>query len=306
MPINSTRGAASAKAFGFTAGAKTVALSNIILLAGGAAGFSAGGGAGGYRDITTETVVRIKSGVSYPIQVGAGGVGGPAAATPIPSRQGNPSYFNITTLATGGGRGGVDVPAGIEAQPGGSGGGSAGYTGSPEGSGNAGGFSPPEGNSGASSPQFTGGGGGGAGSAGNAGAPGTGAGGPGGSGVDVGPILGASPQPFYGPTGSTIAGGGGGGGGNAGSSGGPGGGGPGTSTGVNAQAGSGVDGAGAGGGGNYGAANGGDGGDGVVFIKAPSTVSFTLTPPSNTVTTVPGPAPYKVAKFNVTGTLTAS
>jgi hypothetical protein len=124
--------------------------------------------------------------------------------------------------------------------------------------------------------------------------------------VDVGPILGAAPQPFYGPTGSTIAGGGGGGGGNVGSNGGPGGGGPGTTTGVNAQAGSGVDGAGAGGGGNYGTGNGGDGGDGVVFIKAPSTVNFTLTPPSNTVTTVPGPSPYKVAKFNVTGTLTAS
>jgi len=304
MPLQSTRGAASAKAFGFTAGAKDVILSNIILVAGGASGCSAGGGAGGYRNITTLATLTLKSGTSFPVQVGAGGAGGPAGSVPAASRNGTPSYFNVTTLSTGGGRG--DNGPIDTAQPGGSGGGSYGASGRPAGSGNAGGFSPPEGNPGASSPQYAGGGGGGAGSAGNPGGPFTQPGGPGGSGVDVGPILGAAPQPFYGPTGSTIAGGGGGGGGNVGSNGGPGGGGAGTTTGVPSQAGSGVDGAGAGGGGNYGTGNGGDGGDGVVFIKAPSTVNFTLTPPSNTVTTVPGPSPYKVAKFNVTGTLTAS
>jgi len=304
MPINSTRGGASAKAFGFTAGAKDVILSNIILLAGGASGGSAGGGAGGFRNITTLATLTLKSGTSFPVQVGAGGAGGvPADVTPIAGRNGTPSYFNTTTLSTGGGRGdgGPTVPV----SPGGSGGGSYGQSGRPAGSGNAGGFSPPEGNPGASSPMYTGGGGGGAGAPGNAGDF-IANGGPGGSGVDVGPILGAAPQPFYGPTGSTIAGGGGGGGGNSGGSGGPGGGGPGTSTGIPSQAASGVDGAGAGGGGNYGTGNGGDGGDGVVFIKAPSTVNFTLTPPSNTVTTVPGPSPYKVAKFSVTGTLTAT
>lgn len=302
MPINSTRGAASAKAFGFTAGARTIALSNIILLAGGGSGYGGGGGAGGYRDITTAAVIKITPGVSYPIQVGAGGVGGPLAGTPVPSRQGTPSYFNITTLATGGGSVG---PAG---SANGVSGGSGAGTGAPEGAagtGNAGGFSPPEGNPGGTGTGFALGGGGGATTAGNAGS-GTPSGGPGGSGVNVGPILGAAPQTFYGPTGSTIGGGGGGGGGNSAGGGGPGGGGSGTTTGVPSQAGSGVNGAGAGGGGNYGAANGGNGGNGVVFIKAPSTVSFTLTPPSNTVTTVPGPAPYKVAKFNVTGTLTAT
>jgi hypothetical protein len=44
-----------------------------------------------------------------------------------------------------------------------------------------------------------------------------------------------------------------------------------------------------------------------VVVRGPSTQTFSVTPCTNTVSTLPGPAgSYKVATFTVSGTLTVS
>jgi hypothetical protein len=148
MPLFSTRGAASSKGFGFTAGG-----SPFLIATGGTVTTS-----GDYKIHTftsSSTFVVSKAakdaaggnGVRYLI-VGAGG----STNSPPTVRGGNSSWNSIS--ATGGGYGGE---YGTLGSSGGSGGGSGGEGpgGGPGGSGNAGGYSPPEG--------FPGGSGGGSG-----------------------------------------------------------------------------------------------------------------------------------------------
>jgi hypothetical protein len=180
-----------------------------VVVAGGGGGGSAtsagagGGGAGGYRSFTTQPV----SVQGYPVTVGAGGIGAPPGAAPVPNgTPGNTSTF-ISNTSTGGGGGGSQNPVGANAAgaPGGSGGG-GGWNGGPGGSGNTPPVSPPQGNNGAGmSPGCNGGSGGGAGAVGvsNPGATVT----PGGAGVDISPLYGTG----VGVSGFVAGGGGGGG-----------------------------------------------------------------------------------------------
>jgi len=46
---------------------------------------------------------------------------------------------------------------------------------------------------------------------------------------------------------------------------------------------------------------GGSGGNGIAIIRGPANASFSVSPPSNSVASDPG---YKLATFNVSGTLT--
>jgi len=67
---------------------------------------------------------------------------------------------------------------------------------------------------------------------------------------------------------------------------------------------------GGGGGGSSGFGGGGipsggaDGGNGIIIIRSPSAVAFTVAPPANATSTDPGGD--KIATFNVTGTLDAT
>jgi hypothetical protein len=51
----------------------------------------------------------------------------------------------------------------------------------------------------------------------------------------------------------------------------------------------------------HGTTNGGDGGNGVVVVRGPANAAFSVSPPANSVTSDPS---YKLATFNVSGTLT--
>ena len=124
----------------------------LLVAGGGAGGYSAipgGGGAGGLLTATSFSV----SVATYPIVVGAGGVGSSSEA----SDGGNTAAFSLT--AVGGGAGGVG-PGTIGARSGGSGGGGDGYSGAGA-AGTAG-----QGNSGGSGVNHGAGGGGGAGAVG--------------------------------------------------------------------------------------------------------------------------------------------
>jgi len=292
MPLNSTRGAASAKAFGFTAGAAAIEV-DFLVIAGGGGTQRAGGGAGGYRtSFPGGTKLKLKKALTYPVSVGAGG----SDSAPNPSRKGNPS--SIDTIASTGG-GAINV----ESQAGGSGAGipdfsaPSPYSPAPGGAGNQGGYSPPEGSPGGGSTpgstfqNWSGGGGG-------AGAAGGNAPGPGGNGL------------ANSITGTSVTRGGGGGGGQnnntgGGAPGGSGGGGPGF-TGPNGTGGADgtVNTGGGGGGGGDNTYDDSAGGSGIVVLRAPSTVTFTVAPGTNTVTTAPNGD--KVATFTVSGTLSAS
>jgi hypothetical protein len=299
MPLNSTRGAASAKGFGFTAGAKTFEVDYLVVAGGGGGGVWWGGaGAGGYRASTggpaplnSGTKVLIKAG-STPVTVGAGGVGSPGPSIlcggPV-ATDGNPSEF-ATIISTGGGSG-----AQYLSRPGGSGGGDQ------NGLGNTPPVNPPQGNPAGTRGDFPGyGGGGGGGATGQGGAGATpGPGGTGGAGVSNN-ICGSS---------VSYAGGGGGGASTSlsGGSGGPGspcgtgGAGSGNSTGGNGAVNTG---GGAGPGGYAPGQAGGTGGSGIVIIRAPSLASLSVSPGTNTTSTTPGGC--KVAKFTVSGNLTIS
>jgi len=180
----------------------------------GGGGGAGGGGAGGHR--TSFPSPGCNAGAfpitatTYPITVGAGGVGAPNYGTPAPN--GSNSIFSTITSAGGGGGGGhphVPEPTNHLGKDGGSGGGSSwGGQGSGGGSGNTPPVSPPQGNNGGygggagyySPTGHQGGGGGGAGGAGGNWSPGSG-GGTGGAGT-ANSITGSS---------VTRAGGGGGG-----------------------------------------------------------------------------------------------
>jgi hypothetical protein len=85
MPIKSSRGAASAKGFGLTAGGGSPVEFDYLVVAGGGGGGSAqnpagghggGGGAGGYRtSFPGGTKVKLNP-KDYTITVGGGGSGG--------------------------------------------------------------------------------------------------------------------------------------------------------------------------------------------------------------------------------------
>ena len=176
-----------------------------VVVAGGAGGgarYAGGGGAGGYREgrnvpvdnFTASPLVAnaptnaiTVTATSYPITVGAGGVGTPApAGNPKQGGPGNNSSFSTITSAGGGGGGGEPLPAGDGVGlPGGSGGGGT-YNGSAGGTGNTPPTSPAQGNNGGTgnpgtNPTYSGAGGGGAGAVGTNGT--SSAGGPGGAGV---------------------------------------------------------------------------------------------------------------------------
>jgi len=81
MPINSTRGAGSAKGFGFTAGAKLVEIDYLVVAGGGAGGAGygggGGGGAGGYVEFYVNTPIATST------IIGAGGNGGNSGTNTI-------------------------------------------------------------------------------------------------------------------------------------------------------------------------------------------------------------------------------
>ena len=163
MPLNSTRGAGSAKGFGFTAGAKIVDVDYLVIAGGGAGIPFNGGGAGGYRtSFPGGTKLSVKAG-SYSVVVGAGGAA-PSPQVDTTPHPGSPSSFSTITSAGGGSNstGGSGAAAVV--------GGNPGYAG------NTPPVSPPQGNPGGDStshqPGLYGGGGGGAGAAGSAGTPG--------------------------------------------------------------------------------------------------------------------------------------
>jgi hypothetical protein len=179
MPINSTRGAASAKAFGFTAaGAAPIDVDYLVVASGGGGGGSnyglasntrgaAGGGAGGYRtSFPGGTKLTLAKGTT-PVTVGAGGTAGSGA----PGGNGNNSIFNTITSTAGGGGTGSPLSAGpeLDGRPGGSGGATSVTRASERipGTGNTPPTSPPQGNpGGAPRPDgdyLAGGGGGGSG-----------------------------------------------------------------------------------------------------------------------------------------------
>jgi hypothetical protein len=286
MPLNSTRGAGSAKGFGFTAGAKIVDVDYLVIAGGGAGVPFGAGGAGGYRtSFPGGTKLSLKAG-SYTVVVGAGGAA-PSPQVDSTPHPGSPSSFSTITSAGGG-----SISTG--------GSGAGGQIGATTGyAGNTPPVSPPQGNPGGDGtshqPGLYGGGGGGAGAAGDPGTPG----GAGAGGAGLANSISGS---------SVTRGGGGGGSGwqnQPGASGGSGGGG-------NAPCGSGTvnTGGGGGGGGSTGcsannARQSGAGGSGIVIIRAPSTVNFSVSPGTNTVTTLPAPAGgCKVATFTVSGSNT--
>jgi hypothetical protein len=307
MPLLSTRGAASAKGFGFTAGLGLGAPYTIdfLIIAGGggvsdATDRGTGGGAGGYRNSystepsggnsPSEASATIYKNGAYVVTVGAGGTGnntGPADAFGVDSSLSGDLLTTITSIGGASGRG---YPGNGLAGGSGSGGGLAAsfapnVSPSTGGAGTAGqGSDGGQGNTNFTSFGAAGGGGGAGAVGGNAsgGGSGGGFGGPGGNGL-ASSITGTS---------VTRAGGGGGGGDtantNSGGTGGSGGGGngggggpPGASTVTNGTANTG---SGGGGCGTNNSTNG-NGGKGVVIIRMPTSSYSGVTTGSPTVTT---------------------
>jgi len=269
---------------GNAAGSNTV---DYMVVAGGGAGGAyygaGGGGAGGFRESVPSPAAWTASPIAnpggalpvsaqaYPITIGGGGAArGAPCGIYTPANAGSNSVFSTITSAGGGGGNCVNAPDN-PAGSGGSGGGVFGsVSGGTGGAGNTPPVSPPQGNPGGNSNDYSpedgaiGSGGGGATASGAAGRPGTGNGGAGATTL----ISGSS---------TAYAGGGGGGGSpqqsgkGSGGSGGGGNGGPGSPPGLPGPAMQGAGGTGntggggGGGGGNSGA--GGNGGSGVVLIR---------------------------------------
>ena len=286
-------------------------LDYLVVAGGGGGGYfkGGGGGAGGFR--TSEgspapingCTMTLTGPAVFDVTVGAGGVS-QTPPNPIAPATGNDSIFNpggvettsMITSAGGGAGGNQTSPTSGVGGDGGSGGGASDTT-SPAnvGAGDTPPYAGQQGNPGGigrAVPPSAGGGGGGAGAAGS-GAPGSG--GAGGAGL-VNNINNSC---------TTYAGGGGGAGNSTGGAGGPGGGGAGGP----APAGVGTAGTiNTGGGGGGGApaggpgAGGGQGGSGIIILRAPSAVTFAVTPACNATSTHPGGD--KLATFTVSGTNT--
>ena len=283
MPLLGTRGAGSAKGFGFSGGPKRFEVEYLVIAGGGHGGNSfnnfttAGGGAGGYR---TATGYEVLSGTTYLVTVGAGSTGpvGP------PYTPGSNSVFSDITSA-GGGFGSANSFT-FGSAPGGSGGGGCEtapgiLNGAP---GNVPATSPSQGNNGGTGSPTTGGGGGGGANANGSngsGSPSTRAGGAGGAGK-ASSITGSSVTRAGGGGGSYVGSGGSGGGGSAGNS-------P-TSNGNPGSVNTGGGGGGAAGNGPGSGPNaGGNGGSGVIILKYPD--SFTISNPGGGLTiSTPGAA----------------
>ena len=237
-----------------------------VVVAGGGGGGrtinGGGGGAGGFRTGTGFPVTAT----SYPITIGAGGAGGTSPLSE-PGKKGNDSIFSTIT-STGGGYGsGISSPTAENGGPGGSGGGSRGVGGA-GGVGNTPPVSPPQGNSGGSTPGPTiAAGGGGAGIMAMPVSTPLLVGGDGGYGSPVTWVPSSYGTSSPRGPGRWFAGGGGGGGPTVNGAGGDGGGG---NAGNPAQAGT-INTGGGGGGAGSGppASNGGPGGSGIVIIRYP-------------------------------------
>jgi len=188
----------------------------LVVGGGGSGGLypgTGGGGAGGMRIgsvVDTSPTIPIRapgftvSATSYPITIGAGGT--PTnypANNPTRAPNGSPSSA-LGFTATGGGGGAIAGASPVPqegAQTGGSGGG-GGFNGQAGAAGNTPPVSPPQGNNGGTGHPTTcnpsgGGGGGGAGAVGSNGSGGPVGGGAGGTGINVSPVFGTAPQPFY-------------------------------------------------------------------------------------------------------------
>ena len=317
MPLNSTRGAGSAKGFGFTSGGVVPVDFDYLVVAGGAGGavgLGGGGGAGGMRSsFPGGTKVTINKKLTT-ITVGSGGSAVPMAGftgATVASVKGQDSSIGTDIVSAGGGTfqyGDFDPgtpatnPTNQAIRNGGSGCGVTHQQNGPVGIGNTPPTSPAQGfPGGPGGGSFAGSGGGGAGGAGNNGVtPGnpSNAAGPGGPGASNS----ISDSPV------TYSGGGGGGGYNSsGGSGGGGGGGAGGAENVGGTPGS-TNTGGAGGspgaGGNPG--TGTSGGSGIIYLRIPSAnapVSLAVAPGTNTLTTL-SPSGDKLATFTVSGTLT--
>jgi hypothetical protein len=317
MPLNSTRGAASARAFGLTSGVSWDGLADYLVVAGGGGGGTGaggGGGAGGYRtSFPGGTKISISKGTT-PITVGAGGVGPNSFGFTGPQRSGASSSIGAIITSQGGGGAGNGRSGSSPGAPGGSGGGAGDFPSDNGGTGN----SPPV----ATSPLMPNGQGfsGGNNIYGPWGLSGTGGGG---AGVAGTPLPLNTPQLCPGGNGlsNSISGssvtyaGGGGAGGRAGPGGGPtqaiggspggsGGGGTGSSS-NGATGGNGTDNLGGGGGGSAGHnfGTGGNGGSGIIIIRAPKAAAnaVTVSPGTNTKTTAPNGD--TILTFTVTGSL---
>jgi len=130
MPLNSTRGAGSAKGFGLTAGGAVIDNISFLVLGGGGGGGliqGGGGGAGGYRlsnpddapeqsggNSSQEGQLKLAVGLPYSLIIGAGGSAGTGPSQgSISAAPGSPSVFATITSTAGGGGGSIpsgDVP----------------------------------------------------------------------------------------------------------------------------------------------------------------------------------------------------
>jgi hypothetical protein len=246
MPLNSTRGAASARGFGFTAADNNrfiVATGGTILtcgdfkthvftgpgsfevtnagkptgsnsveylvVAGGGAGgarHAGGGGAGGYRQNYPSPTTAGLPVTAQIYPITVGGGGSPTTVDTVKNPGSNSIFSTITSTGGGGGTGNSIGDSG------GSGGGSR--NGFPAGLGNTPPVSPPQGNNAGAGPpvNYNGSGGGGAGAVGTSCKPG---GGNGGVGSPIATTFFGPTSPSYGTTGPApgryFAGGGGGG-----------------------------------------------------------------------------------------------
>jgi len=315
MPLNSTRGAGSAKGFGFTAAGITPVDFDYLVVAGGGGGFSGlggGGGAGGFRTSFpggTKTTINQKI---TTITVGAGGASSPqpSPGAAFIAGHGENSSIGSNIISAGGGVMNTAQaygppgasPDNASVRDGGSGAGQSHQQTDYTGLGNVPPVSPSQGNpggpGGGSFGSSGGGGAGGAGVNGEGSSPNPSNSGPGGPGVSN--SISGSPV--------TYAGGGGGGGYvQSAGSGGPGGGGAGgpynggnVSNGTAGTANTGGGGGAPGPGGNTDQA----GGSGIIFLRVPTAnapVSLAVSPGTNTITT---DGSDKVLTFTVSGTLT--
>ena len=277
MPLLSTRGAGSAKAFGLTAGSIKVTAEYVVWGGGGGGGgeWGVGGSAGGAAyNYPSPTGVVLTAG-TYPVTIGQGGSGGSPFPSKSPGVAGTSSTWNGYT--GGGGQYGNSDGYGVGAD--------TTFSGTPQSFGNG---------QGADSPVRCGGGGG----TGGAGQPGPN-GKTGGAGLSLA---------IYAPGSNTYGGGGGGGGREGSGPPGPGGGGTGAGGNPGGPGSPATASTGSGGGGGSGAGNSGGGGGaaGFVVIRVPSKASpkVSVSPGTNTKTSAPnGDA---VCTFTVSGTLTVT
>ena len=270
----------------WTAPADVTSVEVLVVAGGGSGGGGSGaigGGGGGAGGIIYNTSYAVVPGTTYPVVVGAGGVG---ALRNVGTNGVNSQFGSLVAL--GGGAGGSDASLSAVGRPGGSGGGGTGRSGI--GAGGTAGQGYP-GSNGATNAYYAGGAGGGA------GGPAT---------PFFGSVAGSGgPGLYFNISGtSTAYGGGGGGGGSNYSSvstagtGGVGGGGNGTSTSINGNPGTANTGGGGGASGwSVDGTNiyGGDGGSGIVIIKYKRTAK-PLTSTSN--------AAVVVQKFSVSNVWT--